>query len=98
MSRLRPVIDVVSEYAKEHDCPILKGAKFVNFNGTRSVRFSEVKDNVIIIWDTGTPLGYVSLPRGERRPIGTIRPKAQQGDGAEGGPGDPPTAQERRGA
>jgi hypothetical protein len=93
----RPVIDVVREYANKQGCVVLRGDSFVSRDGKRSVRFSEVLYGNIIVWDTGTPQGYISLTRGERRPKSTIRSKAQ-GDaltGVHNGPLEARGIQER---
>jgi hypothetical protein len=67
------VIEAVRLYANAQGCVVLKGNRFVSRDGTRSVRFSETKGNQVIVWDTGTDLGYVALSR-ERRPSGLHKP------------------------
>ena len=78
----RSIISIVREYANAQGCVVLKGNKFVSRDGERSVRFSEVINGSVIVWDTGTPLGYVSLPRGERRIIGISTQKEHGDEGA----------------
>lgn len=88
MSHPRPTIDVVSEYARTCGCTILEDAKFISPNRKRSIRFSESRNDVVIVWDTGMPLGYVRLPREERRQIEIHNRTEDQGDKAVPGEGD----------
>jgi hypothetical protein len=69
MSRPRPVFEVFSEYAKAQGCTILESNRFISPDRKRSVRYSEARSDSVIVWDSGTSLGYVSLPREERRSI-----------------------------
>jgi hypothetical protein len=85
----RPVIAVVREYANAQGCVVLKGKSFISRDGKRSVRFSDVLYGNVIVWDTGTPQGFVSLPR-ERRLFKKSTLKAQ-GD-ALTGPTEAPEA------
>ena len=64
MIRPRPILVIVSEYAHDKGCVLFNGKDtWFSRDKKRSVRFSEARDKEIIVWDTGTSTGYVSLPR-----------------------------------
>ena len=72
-------LDQVREYSAERGCTVFDepGRRFLAPDRSRAIRISEIKPDVIYLWDTVA--GRVALPR-ERRPSRIRRSMDMNGD------------------
>lgn len=80
----RSALDQVRNYAVERGCTVFDepGRRFLAPDRSRAIRISEIKPDVIYLWDTVA--GRVALPR-ERRPSGRRSSLDMNGDKSRGG-------------
>lgn len=66
MKIARPALDQVREFAEARGCTVFDegGHRFLDPDGRRSIRISEVQSGIIYLWDTVA--GIISMPRDRR--------------------------------